>query len=114
MSKKRKRESIMPPPSNNKMSAWVFPVGSYVHPSSAGSGPKHSTRQEPWRGRDFWIRETVGNGAFGQVYRAIYNRTDVPSLRGQLAVALKRFSKPYLVHADRVDIVRTEINVHSQ
>ena len=115
MSKKRKRESSMPSSNNKKHASWVFPVSSYVHPCSAGSRPKHLAALDPWVAQDFSILETVGHGAFGQVYRAIYNHNE-PSLLGSSSkvVALKRVSKPYLVHTDRVDIVRTEINVHSQ
>lgn len=108
--------------------SWVFAVSSHVHPASYGKRKKRVTRSDPWTREDFDVREKLGQGRFGTVYKAAYERNDEPNkenlsttplLRQGSNVALKRFSKHDIQSAQKqgdfcAASICNEINIHSQ
>jgi serine/threonine protein kinase len=108
---------------------WVMDVGGFVHPSSFGRLLDRRERLAscniPWSIEDFRIQGVIGQGRFGIVYKAVYNRREQDPeghtmLRTGQEVALKSFSKANLLdqrHKCRqcfVKLLRREINIHSQ
>ena len=75
--------------------------------------------RDVWNSRDFSLEEKIGQGHFGQVYRATYKTSENNAKDPNTVIALKRFSKAKIAEAkDRGsrahELLQREVQIHSQ
>jgi len=75
--------------------------------------------RDVWNSRDFSLEDKIGQGHFGQVYRASYKTSENKTKDPTTVVALKRFSKEKIAESkDRGsrahELLQREVQIHSQ